>query len=79
MYNGVKEMMKAEMELMKANGVIFAGSHLKKNEDLSGFVQFPATCKSLISKNLTQEVWNKYKGQKDKVGVPFESMILSGC
>ena len=28
MYNGVKEMMKNEMEMMKAAGIIFAGSHL---------------------------------------------------
>ena len=79
MYNGVKEMMKNEMELMKKAGIIFAGSHLKKNEDLTGFPQFPANCNSLVSKYLTQDVYNKYKGQKDKCGVPFESMILSGC
>lgn len=72
-------MMKVEMEMMKKEGIIFAGSHLKKNEDLTGFPQFPANCKSLVSKYLTPEVWNKYKGKKDKVGVPFESMVLSGC
>jgi len=29
MYSGVKEMMKVEMELAAAAGVIMAGSHLK--------------------------------------------------
>ena len=36
MYNGVKEMMKVEMELAKAAGVVMAGSHLKKIDDLTG-------------------------------------------
>jgi len=78
MYNGVKEMMKNEMELMNKAGIIFAGSHLKEITDLTGFPQFPANCNSLISKYLTPEVFNKYKGKKDKCGVAFESMILSG-
>jgi len=36
MYSGVKEMMKVEMELAKAAGVVMAGSHLKKIDDLTG-------------------------------------------
>mmetsp|Transcript_27258 Transcript_27258/g.41462 ORF Transcript_27258/g.41462 Transcript_27258/m.41462 type:complete len:142 (-) Transcript_27258:84-509(-) len=42
-------------------------------------LQFPAGTKSLLCKFLTPDVYNKYKGQKDKAGVSFEQMILSGA
>ena len=42
-------------------------------------LEFPAGTKSLLSKYLTQEVYEKYQGKKDKAGVSFEQMILSGC
>jgi len=45
---------------------------LKSIEDLSGFPIFPAGTTSLVSKYLTKEVWEKYHGKKDAVGVPFE-------
>ena len=56
-----------------------AGAHLKKIEDITGFVEFPADCKSLLCKYLTKDIFTKYRGQKDKCGVPFEQMILSGA
>ena len=28
---------------------------------------------------MTEDIWNEYKGKKDKAGVPFELMVLSGC
>jgi len=34
------------------------GSHLKKPSDLSGFPVFPPGTKSLLSKNLTKEIWD---------------------
>ena len=52
---------------------------MKKIEDITGPVEFPAGTKSLLCKYLTPEVYNKYKGLKDKAGVPFELMILSGA
>ena len=56
-----------------------AGPHLKKVEDITGPIEFPADCKSLLCKYLTPEIYNKYKGLKDKAGVSFEQMILSGA
>jgi len=86
MYDGVKAMIAAEKELgggaaapAKASGAaVKAGPHLKKPEDITGPVEFPAGTTSLLCKYLTPEVCNKYLGQKDKVGVSFEQMILSG-
>ena len=56
-----------------------AGPHLKSIADLTGFPEFPAGTKSSVARFLTEDVWNKYKGQKDKAGVPFELMVLSGA
>jgi hypothetical protein len=78
MYDGVKEMIKKEKELKLAAtkptkpGYVKAGPHLKKPEDINGMVEFPASTKSLLSKYLTPEIYNKYKGKKDKAGVSFE-------
>ena len=60
-------------------GPIKAGSHLKKPEDITGFPEFPAGTKSLLSKYLKKDVYEKYKGKKDSCGVSFEQQILSGC
>lgn len=78
MYSGVKEMMKVEMELAKAAGVVLAGSHIKDSSMLTGPVQFPASCKSLLCKYLTPEIFNKYKDASDKSAVTFKTMIMSG-
>mgnify|MGYP006093354077 CR=1 FL=1 len=84
MYNGVKAMIAAEKKLAAtkpkpaAGADIKAGPHLKKVEDLTGFPVFPAGNKSLLCKFLTKDIYNKYKGKKDKAGVSFEQMILSG-
>jgi hypothetical protein len=84
MYDGVKEMIKKEKELKAAAskpaavGNVKAGPHLKKPEDITGFVEFPAGTSSLVSKYCTKAVYDKYKGKKDKAGVSFEQMILSG-
>jgi creatine kinase/arginine kinase len=40
---------------------------------------FPGNCKSLLCKYLTPSVFETYAGQKDKAGVSFEQMILSGA
>jgi arginine kinase len=93
MYNGIKAMIEAEKKLAAAAGgakpaaegakpaagTVKAGPHLKKPEDITGFVEFPAGTTSLVSKYLTKDVYEKYKGKKDKAGVSFEQMILSGC
>ena len=87
MYNGVKAMIAKEKEL-GGGGVapanagaeeVKCGSHLKKLEDLSGFPVFPADTKSLLSKNLTKEIWDQLKDKKDAHGFDFRSAILSGC
>lgn len=86
MYDGVKAMIAEEKKLAaakkgasKAGAVVKAGPHLKKIEDITGMIEFPAGTKSLLCKYLTPEIYNKYKGKKDKAGVPFEQMILSGA
>jgi hypothetical protein len=92
MYDGVKAMISKEKELaakekpaevvvvrQKPGANIKAGAHLKNPSDITGFVEFPADTKSLLCKYMTKEVFDKYYGQKDAVGVSFEQMILSGC
>jgi hypothetical protein len=82
MYDGVKAMIKAENELAVASGTsaalagegvpVKAGAHLTKPEDITGMVEFPNGTQSLLSRFLTPEIYKKYRGTKDKVGVPFE-------
>lgn len=83
MYDGVKAMIAEEKKLAaakpKGGALVKAGPHLKKIEDISGMLEFPPGTKSLLCKYLTPEIYNKYKGKKDKAGVPFEQMILSGA
>lgn len=62
----------------KPSAPVKAGPHLKKPEDITGFVEFPPGTKSLLSKYLTKDVYEKYKGKKDSCGVSFEQQILSG-
>ena len=56
-----------------------AGPHLKSIADLTGFPEFAPDIKSSVARFLTEDIWNEYKGKKDKAGVPFELMVLSGC
>ena len=87
MYNGIKAMIEAEKKLAAAAAPkpaaagpnVKAGPHLKKPEDITGFVEWPAGTTSLVSKYCTKEVYDKYRGKKDKAGVSFEQMILSGA
>jgi len=88
MYDGVKAMIAKEMELRgpstvapaaaPTSGMVQAGPHLKDISQLTGPVEFPKGTKSLLSKYLTPEIFNKFKGTKDAAGVPFELMVLSG-
>ena len=77
-------MIKREKELMGPSQPVSseacqAGSHLRKPADITGFPQFPAGTTSLLSKYLTKDIYDQYRGQQDKYGVSFEQMILSGC
>jgi hypothetical protein len=56
----------------KSTPTIKCGSHLKKTTDITGFPEFPAGTKSLLSKFLTKDVFAEYHGKKDKAGVSFE-------
>ena len=70
MYNGVKAMIAKEKELgggakpaaaASAPAVeeeVKCGPHLKKPEDLTGYPVFPEGTKSLLSKNLSRELWD---------------------
>ena len=84
MYNGVKAMIKRENELAPPKSVekakdVEAGPHLKKPEDLTGFPVFPPGTKSLLSKYLTKDIWEKLKDKVDKHGFSFKQAILSGA
>ena len=77
MYNGVKEMIKREKELMEENRPkpgddIVAGPHLKSPSDITGFPVFPEGTKSLLCKYLSKELFEKYYYLKDTAGVSFE-------
>lgn len=64
MYNGVKAMIEKEKELGGGGAApvveeeVKAGNHLRKPEDLTGFPVFPEGTTSLLSKNLTRELWD---------------------
>ena len=55
------------------------GAHLGAPEDLASKPKFPADCHSLLSKALTQEVWDEYKDKSDAAGVSFKTCVFSGC
>lgn len=81
MYNGVKAMIKRELELAPKEEIKDqkVGNHLKSWKELEGFPVFPEGTKSLLKKNLTKEIWDKYKDEKDKFGFTFKQAIFSGC
>jgi len=60
-------------------GPVKAGSHLKSIDQLSGPPEFPAGTNSSVARFLTPDLFREYQGKKDKEGVPFELMVLSGC
>lgn len=55
------------------------GEHLTSPEDLKGLPEFPAGTKSLVSKYLTKDIWNKYHDKSDASGVSFKTCVFSGC
>jgi hypothetical protein len=62
--------------------IIFTGiPNLLKSLTSSGPQKpvFPPGCKSLLSKYLTDDVWNKCKNLKDDFGFTFLEAINSGC
>ena len=69
----------AQSQLTSSVAPTQAGPHLKQPSDIRSMVVFPPGTKSLLSKYLTPEVYNKYRGRKDAAGVSFEQMILSGA
>jgi hypothetical protein len=60
-------------------GRTHCGPWLKSVDDLTDFPLFPEGTKSLLSKHLSEEVWNEYKDQVDDAGVSFKICIFSGC
>jgi len=70
MYDGVKAMIEREKELRGSGeeekkgddeADIQAGSHLKAPSDLTGYPVFPDGTTSLLSKNLSRDVWAQLK------------------
>jgi len=85
MYNGVKAMIEAEKALVAkkaasadAGAVVKAGSHLKTADEMTSLPVFPEGTKSLVSKYLTQDIWDKYHDKSDKFGVSFKTCVFSG-
>ena len=78
-------MIQKELELMpkeeskNGDAEVEVGSHLKSSSELTGFPKFPAGTKSLLSKCLTKDIWEKLKNSKDKCGYEFKDAIFSGC
>jgi hypothetical protein len=62
MYDGVKEMIKREMELRPKAGdtTTTCGSHLKTPDQITGTPVWPAGTKSLVSKYVTPERFAKF-------------------
>ena len=71
MYDGVKAMIEKEKELRAAAGGatggaaqaspgadVMAGPHLRSVDDLTGFPTFPEGTTSLLSQNLTRDIWD---------------------
>jgi len=54
------------------------GSHLKDPSEMTGMPYFPTGTKSLLSQQLTADVWEKCKDRKDKFGYTFKQAIFSG-
>lgn len=46
---------------------------------MTGFPVFPAGTKSLLSKHLSRDLWNKFADEKDQYGVSFKQCVFSGC
>ena len=69
----------SETSSKSSAGRTMCGKHLKSPEELVNWPQFPADCKSALSRHLTQDIWNKYKDMSDKSGVSFKTCIFSGC
>lgn len=63
MYNGVKAMIAREKELTpkEPSHDVICGQRLTKYKHLSGFPIFPEGTKSLLSKFLTREIWEKLR------------------
>ena len=55
------------------------GSHLGDWDEIKGLPYFPSGTKSLLSKCLTKDVWEKCKDRRDKYGFSFKQAIFSGC
>lgn len=55
------------------------GYHLKDASEVTKYPYFPSGTKSLLSKCLTRDVWDKCKDKKDKYGYTFQQCIFSGC
>ena len=62
MYDGVKMMIKREMELRPKAGAtsVQCGPHLKTPSQITAVPDWPAGTKSLVSKYVTPELFKKY-------------------
>jgi hypothetical protein len=81
MYNGVKALISRELELTPKEEIKDqeVGRHLKNLSELTGYPKFPEGTKSLLKKNLTKEIYEKFLNDKDKYGFSFKQAIFSGC
>ena len=52
------------------------GPHLKSIADLTGFPEFAPDIKSSVARFLTEDIWNEYKGKKDKAAVSYTHLTL---
>ena len=55
------------------------GDHLASPDRITKFPYFPSGTKSLLSKTLTRDVWDKCKNKKDIAGFSLQQCIFSGA
>lgn len=65
-----KEEEKKESKAPKTE--VEVGRHMKDSKELVAFPKFPAGTKSMLSKFLTHEVWDKLKESHDKYNFTFK-------
>lgn len=77
--SGSKDGSAATKKPKSAPGTVEVGDWLKEPDQLTDFPVFPKQANSALSRNLTKEIWNELKDQKDDCGVSFKTCIFSGC
>ena len=78
--DAVNDLLDLELSLPEAPKGVLVGKHLNNYLDLGDELpQFPDGTKSLLSKHLTQQVWDELHEATDNIGFAFKHAIFTGC